>query len=302
MPVPPGVTTKNGRYYLVRRNKWHGLTRIDEGEVALLAAYYELTHDDPHNMAGVLIAFVKSGMGELREPTRKDYRRIVMTRLIPFCGHMPRNALKASHVAQYLERRKDEGAAVAGNRERACLSSACNFGMRRGWLEFNPCHGVRRNRERPSKAYVEHDALTRAIDRAPESLQDLLAVAYLTGIRQTDLRLMTQSVVHGSSLKFIESKTGKPADYEITPTLSVFIERALARARALGSAFLFTSPRGLPWSEWGLQSAMRRLKPGFQFRQLRPKAQTDAPDRNVIGHTGQMRVAYTRADRRRPVK
>lgn len=298
MQLPPGVTKKHGRYYVVRQNKWQPLTRIDQGDVALLEAYYELTRADPHNMAGVLLAFVKHGMAELRPPTQKDYRRIVVTRLIPFCGHMPRNSLKASHVAQYLERRKEEGSAVAGNRERACLSSACNFGMRRGWLDLNPCHGVRRNRERPSNAYVEHDALSRAIDKAPECLQDLLAVAYLTGIRQTDLRLMKPDAIQGERLRFVESKTGKPADYEITKTLGFFLDRALSRE----GEYLFTSPRGLAWSEWGLQSAMRRLKAGFQFRQLRPKAQTDAPDRNVIGHMGQMRVAYTRADRRRPVK
>lgn len=302
MPLPPGVTPKHGRYYVVLRNKWHPLTRIDQGEVALLEAYYELTKADPHNMAGVLISFVKQGMTKLRPPTQKDYRRIVMTRLIPFCGHLPRNALKPSHVAQYLDKRETEGAPVAGNRERAALSSACNYGMRKGWLDMNPCHGVRRNRETPSKVYVSHDALTAGIDGAAECMQDLLATAYLSGIRQTDLRLMGPSAVHGDRLKFIESKTGKPADYEITPTLRVFVDRALKRARSLGSAFLFTSPRGLPWSEWGLQSALRRLKLGFQFRQLRAKAQTDAPDRNVIGHTGQMRAVYNRADKRRPVK
>ncbi len=296
--LPPGVTIKNGRYYLVRRNKWHGLTRVDEGEVKLLESYYELTSADPHNMAGVLLAFVRIGMAKLAAPTQKDYRRIVVTRLIPFCGHMPRNALKPAHVAQYLDRRETEGSAVAGNRERACLSSACNFGMRKGWLDFNPCHGVRRNTERPSKVYVSHQALSQAIDRAPECVQDLLAVAYLTGIRQTDLRLMPPEAVQGDRLRFIESKTKKPAEYEITPTVRFFIDRALARK----GVTLFTSRKGLPWSEWGLQSAMRRLNPGFQFRQLRPKAQTDAPDRNVIGHMGQMRVAYTRADKRRPVK
>jgi integrase len=302
MPIAPGVTEKHGRYYVVRNNKWHPLTRVDQGEVALLEAYYELTKADPHNMAGVLLAFVKNGMTKLRPPTQKDYRRIVITRLIPFCGHMPRNSLKPTHVAQYLDQRETEGAAVAGNRERACLSSACNYGMRKGYLDFNPCHGVRRNRETPSKVYVSDAALTAAIDRAPLCMQDLLAVAYLTGIRQTDLRFMTPSAVHGDRLRFIESKTGKPADYEITKTLRFFIDRALNRARSLRSGVLFNSPRGLPWSEWGLQSAMRRLKPGFQFRQLRPKAQTDAPDRNVIGHMGQMRVVYTRGEKRRPVK
>jgi integrase len=302
MPLPPGVTKKHGRYYVVRQNKWLPLTRIDEGEVALLEAYYELTQADPHNMAGVLISFMKNGMAKLRPPTQKDYRRIIVTRLMPFCGHLPRNALQPKHVAQYLDARETEGAAVAGNRERACLSSACNYGMRKGFLDFNPCHGVRRNTERPSKVYVSNEALSEAIDRAPECMQDLLAVAYLTGIRQTDLRTMPVVAVDGDRLSFTESKTGKPAVYEITPTLRLFIDRALERAKRLNTGFLFHSSKGLPWSEWGLQSALRRLNAGFQFRQLRPKAQTDAQDRNVIGHTGQMRVAYTRIDKRRPVK
>lgn len=298
MQLPPGVTEKHGRYYLIRKNKWHPLTRVDAGEVALLEAYYETTHADPYNMAGVLLAFVKSGMTKLRPPTQRDYRRIVVTRLMKFCGHMPLNALKGSHVARYLDAREMEGAAVAGNRERACLSSACNYGMRKGWLEFNPCYGVRRNKETPSKVYVADEALTSAIDRAGEELQELLAVAYLTGIRQTDLRALLPSAVQGDRLRFFESKTGKHADYEITPTLRRFINSALARK----GPTLFVSPTGLPWSLWGLQSALRRLKMGFQFRQIRPKAQTDAQDRNVIGHVGQMRMVYTRGEKRRPVK
>lgn len=302
MPIAPGVTEKNGRYYLVRKNKWLPLSRISEGPVAALEAYYELTQAHPHNMAGVLLGFLKNGLDELKPPTQKDYRRIIITRLIPWCGHMPRNSVKATHVAQYLDARKTEGAAVAGNRERACFSSACNYGMRKGFLDFNPCHGVRRNKETPSKAYVEHEALSATIDRAPEPMQDLLATAYLTGIRQTDLQRLTPQAVQGDRLRFVESKTGKPADYEITPTLRFFINRALKRAKKLGTGFLFNSARGLPWSNWGLQSALRRLKMGFQFRQLRPKAQTDAPERNVIGHVGQMRAVYTRADKRRPVK
>jgi integrase len=298
MPVPPGVTEKHGRYYVVRKNKWHPLTRVDEGEVALLEKYYELTQADPHNMAGILLAFARDGMKKLAPDTQRDYRRIIVNRLIPWCGHMARNSVRQSHVARYLDARETAGAAVAGNRERACFSSACNYAMRKGYLDFNPCHGVRRNTERPSKAYVKNEVLTAAIDRTNECMQDLLAVAYLTGIRQTELRLMPPAAVQGVRLRFVESKTGKPADYEITPTLRFFIDRALAR----GGEVLFTSPKGLAWSKWGLQSAMRRLKPGFQFRQLRAKAQTDAPDRNVIGHIGQMKVAYTRADRRRPVK
>lgn len=314
MQLPPGVTPKHGRYYFVRRNKWHPLTRIEEGEVALLEAYYELTSADPHNMAGVLISFIKNGMGKLSPSTQKDYRRIVVTRLIPFCGHMPRNALKSSHVAQYLQHREDEDCAVAGNRERACLSSGCNYGMRKGWLDGNPCYGVRRNRETPSKVYVETESLVETHGRASAALQLLLNGAYLSGIRFTDLALLertmlVQLTIEGRKKWFIrwdESKTDKPNLMEVGPLLLEVFRRAIEYGDAVATKItkrlpvprplptrIFVNTHGRPWKQWAMSSAMAYAEATFAFRQLRAKAETDASN-GVTGHSGQMREVYTR--------
>jgi integrase len=322
MPLPPGVTPKHGRYYVVRQNKWHPLTRVEEGEVACLEAYYELTKASPHNMAGVLLAFVKNGMGALRPPTQRDYRRIVITRLIPFCGHMARNSVKPSHVAQYLDRRQEEGSPVAGNRERACLSSACNYGMRKGWLESNPCRGVRRNRERPSRAYVETDALIEMHGRAHAALQLLVNGAYLSGIRFTDLAALKRSMlvtlkVDGQWRTYIrwdESKTDKPNLMEVGPLLAEVFRRAIEYGDAISTKItkklpearplpehIFVNTRGQPWTQYALSSAMRYAKAPFAFRQLRAKAETDASNKNVLGHEGQMKEVYTRLRRLKSV-
>lgn len=294
---PPGVTVKHGRYYLIRRNKWLPLTRESEGEIALLEKFYELTRDDPRSMAGLLLAYLKDGTGEIREVTRLKYRQAVISRLIPWCGHMPIGTVKPSHVAQFLEGRKRAKASTAGNRERAVLSSAFAFGMRRGWVDFNPCYGVRRNKERPSKRYVEHHELVTALDRAPPELYHLLAAAYLTGARQTDLMGLTKRELTADGLEYMESKTGKLRRIAWTPTLRKIIRGALGRSER---AQVFVSARGLPWTESGLQTALRRFKAGFQFRALRPKAETDAP--GTIGHSGQMQRAYTRRVTLRPVR
>jgi hypothetical protein len=156
--------------------------------------------------------------------------------------------------------------------------------MRKGWLEFNPCHGVRRNKESPSKAYVSHGALTDAIDRANEDLQDLLAVAYLTGIRQTDLMRCCRQPFRVTGCGLSRARRGSRRSTRSRPRCGTSSPRLGTQG-----ADAVRVPAGLPWSQWGLQSALRRLKMGFQFRQLRPKAQTDAQDRNVIGHIGQMR-------------
>lgn len=321
-PLPPGCTVKDGRFYAVIKNKWHGLSRVDDGDVDFWLAYYRLTRADPHTMAGILIAFIDEGMGELAEETREKYKDYIVSRLIPACGHFHRRDFNSSHVAQYLEARKKGGAPVAGNRERACLSSACEFAMRQGWLKLNPCRGVRRNRERPAKVYVEHKALTAAIDKAPFALANLIAVAYLWGARQTDLRNLTWAQIpppesQEAYVHIDESKTRKERDHEITPTVRFFLERASQHREAVAAQhekrgrlekaaaaraqpYVFLTARGLPWGKWALQSAMRRLEVDFAFRALRPKAETDKP--GILGHTGQMQRRYTRRQKLRAVK
>jgi|SRR5882672_4839976 len=295
---PPGVTKKHGRYYLVRQNRWIPLTRIDEGEVALLERYYELTNESPLNMAGILIGYLKEAVPELKPATRPDYRRIIVTRLIPYCGHMPRNSMKPGHVAQYLAERKKAGSPIAANRERAVLSSACAFAMGKGWLEFNPCYGVRRNKEKPSTVYVEHHELVPVLDRAPVSMYHLMSAAFLTGARETELMELKKTEVRKVGIVFFETKTGKERTVEWSPTLRKIIEEACARST---NDYVFTSQKGLKWSEWGLQSALRRLRAGFQFRALRAKASSDAKE-NILAHDKGMLAVYQRRRTVRPVK
>jgi integrase len=204
-------------------------------------------------------------------------------------GHYMLEEMEPTHCAQFLKWCREEGRSTTGNREKAFMSSVYEFSLAEGWCRSNPWRGVRRNKERPSRKYIEHWELQAAIDRAPEALQPLLAVAYLTGIRQTDLRLMKRSQIANNALWVTESKTGKKNEHEITPTVGMFLSQALTRTPE--SEFVFTSAKGLPWSEWGLQSALRRFKPGFRFRDLRSKAQTDSA-KDILGHSGQMRERY----------
>lgn len=298
LELPPGVHEKHGRFYWVNRNRWHPLTRKDEGEVALLEAYYTIARNDPRTMAGVMVAYLQEGMNELKPITRAKYRQAIVSRLIPYCGHMLRNSMKPTHVAQYLEARKRSGASTAGNRERAVLASVINFGMRRGWIDSNPCHGVPRNKERPDSRYVTHDELRPALDAAPAPLYDLLSAAYLTGLRQTDLRLMKKEQLTADGILVTESKTGKERTVEWTPTLRRIIHAAVERSQ---NEYVFTTAKGLPWSVWGLQSAMRRFDAGFRFRDLRPKAASDSAH-NILGHAAGMLSRYKRRERLKPVK
>jgi hypothetical protein len=348
-PKPKGWAEKHGSHYIVIRNKWHRLCRVSEGAVPFWRAYYKLTKADPEFMAGVFIAFLEDGLpqmvadGDLTAGTAKKYEEYIVGRLIPYCGHMYRNDINSAHVATFLENRKEAGAPKGGNRERAAWSTANEWAMRRGWLTSNPCRGVRRNKERPAKVYVEHQQLTSGIDKAPMAMQNIQAVGYLWGARQVDLRLLTREAVRRAIesqpdkdkkrwVHIDESKTGKIRSHELTDTVLWFLARAeehranlieryeaaakkletlsqhrraaahrakIERIKACPQVFL--TVRGLPWTESGMQSAMARLDVDYTFRQLRPKAASDA-DHNILGHGPAMLARYQKREKLKAIK
>ncbi len=264
----------------------------------MYAALQDFTGEHPGSLGQIMALYIARALPELRPASRPEYVRIIENRLQHHFGHMLPDQLEPSHVAQYLEMRKRDGAPVGGNRERAVLGSVLSWAMRFGWVRSNPCHGVRRNREAPSRRYVTDAELDQAIRKAPPCLADLLMVAYLTGLRQTDLRLLRKDQVTRRGLELRQSKDGKLRLIEWTPLLRSHVRRALGRS---GGPFVFVGVSGRPWSVWGLQSAMRRLRAGFRFRDLRPKAASDAAH-NVLGHDGAMLVRYVRHQRLRPVR
>jgi len=300
-PLPAHVREKHGAWHLVQKHQWTKLCRIEEGRAKLYDRLFDLAGSEPGPVWHAILAYLKSGMGDLAPATRKHYWNDGL-RLLHHFGHLELSEVEPTHIAQFLKWCRENDRATTGNRERAVLSSVFEYAMGEGWCSFNPCRGVRRNKERPSKEYVEHEALSAALDRAPPALQHLMAVAYLTGIRQTDLRLAKQHQIVGNQLHVDESKTGKHNAHEITPTVRFFLDQAIARAKESGSEFLFVSAKGLPWSEWGLQSALRRFKAGFRFRDLRAKAQTDSGSKDILGHTGQMRERYMKRRKLSAVK
>lgn len=311
-PIPKGIRVRNGRYYRVHRQKWTGLTRVDEGLRALRAALLEAPLEaSPRTIAELLPRYLSDA--ELTERTRREYRRICEARLIHHFGRVPIGALTPVHVAKYLEKRKQDGAAVMGNRERAVLSSAYEFALRRGWAQLNPCRGVRRNTERRRHRYVKDEEFLAAFEAAPEPLQDVLAIGLLTGMRQGDLRALRRSDLTPDGILVVESKTagttGKTRLIAWSDALRFFVRRALERQESIAarpadpkrhrqarpvSEHVLTNKFNQPWTESAIQTALKRLPRGdWHFHDLRAKAASDA-DHNILGHGAQMLGVYVR--------
>jgi hypothetical protein len=300
--LPPKVHEKGGRYYWVDKNKWTGLSRVADGTRELHRRLAILTDLPPNTLAGIFASFAASALLELRPATQKQYSYFLANVLDEAFGHLAPAEIDDSTIAQYLERRKKAGAAVSGNRERACLSSVFEYAMRQGWAARNPCRGVRRNKERASKVDIESADLSDAMDRAPAHFARVLQFGYLTGAREIDCILMPVAAVTPQGIEYTENKTGKRVSIEWTPTLRGLVREILEARGEREHGRLLTNRFGKPLTMWGIISNIRRLGVNWSFRAIRPKAQTDGGDRNVIGHMGQMRERYTRRRKLVPVR
>lgn len=294
----PAVYEKDGRYYKVVRNEWIGLSRIDEGVEALYQALFELGADRPGTIAEMIAFYRASGMQGLKPITQARYG-LMLTRLDKTFGKMRIGTLKRSQVAMFLEKRRKRGrGAISANRERAVLSSVHEFGLRQGWLEENPCRDVRRNTEKPRKRYVTDEEFRTAYEASPPPFQDLLKVAFLSGARQTDIIGWQRTQLTLDGIEYAESKTGKPRTVEWSGELYFHVRRSLDRA---DSESVLTNKFGQPWGVWAINSQLARLKVTWAFRDLRAKAQTDAPHA-ILGHGAAMEEVYRKERRTRPVR
>jgi integrase len=264
--LPPKVHIKGGRYYFVHQNKWHGLTRVSEGEAPLRSALAELQSPAPRTVGQLVDAW----LGEshpLAQRTLQAYRSS-LERITAVFGRMPVAALSSGDVAQYIARR----GGVKANREMAALSSVYAWAMRRGHASFNPCHGVRRNPEKPRDRYVTNRELSAALRRAPTEARELILAAYLTGLRQGDLRALTKSGIGREGLSLVEGKGKNRLVVVWSGPLKTLVGRALLRSQC---DRIFTNSQGQAWSLWAVQSFMRRLDVDWTFHDLRAKAESD---------------------------
>ena len=295
----PGVYEKDGRYYKVIKNKWHPLTRIDEGTTVLFRALHELDPLRPGTVRELLNLYRAVGMDHLAAASKEDYLNI-LKRLDHHFGHMPLGSLKTKHIQHFREVRRRAGkGGIRANREIAVLSAAFKLGLREMVVEFNPCKGGDRNRESPKKRYVTDDEFLAVFERANEPFQDLIAAAYLSGVRQTDIIAWKRSYMTEIGIEYVQSKTRKPHTVKWSKALRFFVERALNRFP--DGELIFANTRGQPWTTPGIASQIARLKSPWCFKDLRGKAQSDSAH-SVLGHGAKLEEIYRKKLVTQPVR
>lgn len=263
-------------------------------------------------------ALVKSNDPAALAPTTvKDYTYALESHIYPAFGAMKPKAFKPTHAAQYLHTCRKSGRAVRANREIAALASAFNYGMAMGLVDFNPCRGVRRNKERPRTRSVsigEVNALLELAEaRGGASLMVcLIAVTVaLTGRRRSEILGLQRSALTEDGLAMEDTKTKRFGLRRYLVKWSPMLRRVVALAGEVRPAgeTVFPTRTGQPYTdsgfkcEWNKLTRLYEAQVGERFRahDLRALYVSEMLDRGEAPNTHQNEATMRRVYDRRKV-
>ena len=290
--LPRRLHWSDGSYYhVVRRHgkpKWSRLSR-NYADALQQWARLEGTMQHARTVIDMVEAYIIERGPEIAPKTIKGYQSSAK-RIAAWAGPLYLDEILRTDVRAWL---RANSAPVSANRDHALLKAAYNYAVECGWCTNNPASGVKRRREQPRRRIATPAELGRLSEKATPMWRAILAVQLLTGMRESEQRLLMRDALTGDGILLFRPKTGAESLIEWTSALRDGIEAALS-AHRVGSVYVFPSMRGGPYSEDGFRTIWYRLckrasVEGLQFRDMRRTAGTAAETlehaRDLLGHT-----------------
>lgn len=240
------VYPKNGRWYYAEdleelgkngrpKQKWHGLTRIDEGDAALTAKLAEILGEvkvEDGGMKAHLEEFKKVHLPTLSPLAQKEYERMYAVIGKAF-ARFDSPEVEAGDVEKFLTNFANKP--NTRGKYKARLSTFFSWCVRNSHtgVKINPCREIRlsgplkkRGKMTAAIFWAYHDALT-------ELGKCVLTLCYLTRQRPKDIRLLRESNIGPEYIDFTPFKTIKSTGAEVRVRRTQDIDYWLDRARSL---------------------------------------------------------------------
>jgi integrase len=267
---------------------------------------------DLTTMKGIFDRYALHIIPKKSERTQSDNIK-ELKQLRPLFDEIPINAINPAMIAAYRDKRT---AKTRANREIALLSHVFNIAREWGLTNReNPCRGVRKNKEKPRDFYANDKVWAAVYGTAVPELKNAMDLAYLTGQRPADVRLMGRDDVVSGYLFVHQGKTDKRLRIQldtngIRNALGRLIDRLMADSTATRSPYFITNKHGRKisgrvlanrWDDARSKAIATAVAAGdhkfagelskFQFRDIRPKAASEIIDLGdaslLLGHSKQ---------------
>ncbi|MGE5500626.1 MAG: tyrosine-type recombinase/integrase [Ignavibacteriales bacterium] len=236
---------------------------------------------DKATLYGLITRYLESPeFGQKAPRTQKD-RRKLLDFVRNELGHWELLALKAKGARTALLdwRLKYASTPKTADERLNALSVVLTWATERGEIDKNPVENFPRlYRSNRAEAIWEPQHLAKLYPKCEEETKHAVRLAALTGLRLGDLIKLPWSAVGENAIVWQTGKSRgrKTVVIPITPDLKALLKEIPRR----DSVTVLNSSRKRPWSEPGLESALRRAKiaagiEGLRFHDLRGTAATN---------------------------
>lgn len=326
--LPPRVYLKHGQFWFVSKdtNKWIALGKT----MPEAMANWTKLIDRPTHITTMNSLFDRYMIEVSPLKSARSYKTNMaqVQNLRSVFGDMQPADITPVDIYKYMDARKEQGAPVGANREKALLSHVFSMAIRWGALADNPCRHVKRHTEYPRDRYITDEQYLAVKTIASPLIRLAMDIAYLTGQRIGDILKIRLSdfTAEGIIIEIKKSiRMGRPAKKILigwSDDLRQCVENVRQMPRPIRGLYLFCNKRGQPYTGDGFSTMWQRvmnkavaavddegnakeplLKERFSFHDIRAKAASDAKDGNhakeLLGHTN---IAMTNRVYRRKIE
>ena len=287
----PRVHQSHGRWYRSvdteermpngkRRQKWVPLTRVDEGEQALMRALADLSVEpDPGQMPVAIDDYMKAKARELTPGVATEYRRMFAVMKLAFLDFRV-DQVRPGDVLDFVQQFSDRPTARRAYKAR--LSGFFAWCVLTDRCPTNPCAEIRL--AAPPARTARFDAAAFWALRAKLPAQGKAFLDLLYRQRPTDIRLLRDSQIKDGLMHFRPSKTarssGAAVSVPMTPQIeaAVKLARSAQKVRTLRDGYVIASRTGQPYTKeglykmWATARIAAKLPEGITTRDVRPFA------------------------------
>lgn len=253
---------RSGTYYYVRRSGgkvvWRRLSRdLSEALRLWQALEGEAAQSASRTVAAAIDRYLAASAGRLAPSTVEAYGKHRRKLEAAFCEFQDVAQIRPQHVRQYLDARSRK---ASGNQEIGLLSGALRHVMGLGWIDTNPCAGIRKHPIKPRRRVLSEPELASLREHASDRLRAMIDISLLTAMRQGDLLALRLADLTDAGIAVQQQKTGTRLLYEWTPALLEAVGRAKRLRRRVGSLWVFADQNGAKIKADSLRAAWVRLR------------------------------------------